>query len=210
MPRGPRSRRLPVRTVRAPRALLPRRAGRCLAPGKLGRLPSGLGLPVVRQGPAGAARGSGWFCSESKPGNPTSLGDAPLPPPGRFVGKGLIGSPPSSPAVEPGIARVRGHRGPEAVTGPSARARSCCAQSLLARAQPARACPPGHNKVGREPRAVVRPARRAPDARPEPARPGDHSRTDSQAGVGWRGAMEAPLLSLAFCLLCAGEVLFLR
>lgn len=129
---------------------------------------------------------------------------------GALCGKGADRVPPSSPAVEPGIARVRGHRGPEAVTGPSARARSCCAQSLLARAQPARACPPRHNKVGREPGAVVRPAGGAPAARPEQARPGDHSRTESQAGAGWRGAMEAPLLSLAFCLLCAGEVLFLR
>lgn len=169
--------------------------------------------PRAARGPPRPCRGSArvrmvLFGKQTR--KPTSLGDAPLPPPGRFVGKGLMGSPPSLRAVEPGVARVLGHRGPEVETGPSARARSRCAQSLLARAPLARACPPGHNKVGREPRAVVRPAGGAPAARPEQARPGDHSRTESQVRAGWRGAMEAPLLSLAFCLLCAGEVLFLR
>lgn len=187
MPLGPRSRGLPVRTVRAPAR--PTAAARGAMPGARETRAVTLG-PRAAGSPPRPCPGSArvrvvLFGKQTR--KPTSLGDAPLPPPGRFVGKGLIGSPASSPEVDPGMARARGHRGPEAVTGPSARARRCCAQSLLACAPPARACFPGHNKVGREPQAVVRPAGGAPAARPEQARPGDHSRTGRNPRPGRAG-----------------------
>lgn len=70
------------------RALLPPRAGRRPAPGNLGRLPSGLGLLGVRQGPSRVARGSGWFCSESKPGNQLLSETHPCPGRGALWGRG--------------------------------------------------------------------------------------------------------------------------
>lgn len=61
--------------------------------------------PRAARGPPRPCRGSArvpvvLFRKQTR--KPTSLGDAPLPPPGRFVGKGLMGSPPSLRAVEPG------------------------------------------------------------------------------------------------------------
>lgn len=219
---GPSPCSRPVSAARAsePQAAGPPRLGpaRPTAAAR-GALPGAREAPAVTLGPRaarspprpcpGQRAGPDGFVRKANPETNFARRRTPTPA-GALCGQGADRVSPSAREGEPGMAWARGHRGPEAVTSRSARARSCCAQSLLARAPPARACPPGHNKVGREPQAVVRPAGEAPAARPEQARPGDHSRTESQAGAGWRGAMEAPRLSLAFCLLCAGEVLFLR
>lgn len=141
-----------------PRAPSGRRALRpCLAPGRTpaGGCPRALGCPRARQGPAPAARGFRWFCFESKPGNQLLLETHPYPLRGALWERGDR-VPPS--VVEPGLARVGGHRGPAALTGRSARAGAAVRGVVLARAPPARACPLGHNKWGANRGAVVRPA----------------------------------------------------
>lgn len=55
------------------------RSGPVWRPGELGRLPRVLRWPGARQRPGRAARGSGWFCSESKPGNQLLLETHPCP-----------------------------------------------------------------------------------------------------------------------------------
>lgn len=75
--------------ARPPAAAVP--SGPAWCPGELGRVPSVSGLHGARQGPVRAVRGSGWFCSESKPGNQLLLETHPCPRRGALWERGPSG-----------------------------------------------------------------------------------------------------------------------
>lgn len=122
-------------------------------------------------------------------------GQRTLPAPAALSGGGLLSLPrvgADRPEDRPGDSEAHaGRPGPEELSW----------RCRLARG------PPRHNKSGRAPgRGVARRPARLRDL--GGGRPGRPAADRSPSLGGWRAATDAPLLSLAFCLLCGGEVLF--